>query len=63
MAERTFLITGATGFLGGAVTVAAKELKETLRDRRTLFMATANTETGQGFIEIAETAVAGAGSP
>jgi sugar lactone lactonase YvrE len=32
-------------------------------DRRTLFMATADTDTGRGYIEIAETAVAGAGSP
>lgn len=32
-------------------------------DRRTLFMATADTEGGRGYIEIAETAVAGAGSP
>jgi sugar lactone lactonase YvrE len=32
-------------------------------DRRTLFMATADPDAGHGFIEIAETAVAGAGSP
>jgi sugar lactone lactonase YvrE len=32
-------------------------------DRRTLFMATTDPDTGRGFIEIAGTAVAGAGSP
>ncbi|MES1246619.1 MAG: SMP-30/gluconolactonase/LRE family protein [Actinomycetota bacterium] len=32
-------------------------------DRQTLFMATADPDSGRGYIEIAETAVAGAGSP